>query len=77
MPGAPELHVHRQYEKKICFRTTWLSRGFYSRALLSLLKWWPQISKSSAALGFGFELLNSGERFRAMVALLFIRDLLP
>ena len=29
-------------------------------------------TKSSAALGFGFELLNSGERFRAIMALLFI-----
>ena len=28
--------------------------------------------KSSAALGFGFELLNSGERFRAIMALLFL-----
>ena len=27
--------------------------------------------KSSAALGFGFELLNSGERFRAIMTLLF------
>ena len=28
-------------------------------------------TKSSAALGFGFELLISGERFRAIMALLF------
>ena len=39
---------------------------------MSLLKWWPQVPKSSAALGFGLELLNSGERFRAIMALLFI-----
>ena len=31
---------------------------------------WPQGTKSSAALGFGFELLNSGEGFRAIMALL-------
>ena len=46
-------------------------RWFHSRALLSLLKWWPYLPKSSAALGFGFELLHSGERFRAIMALLF------
>ena len=37
---------------------------------MSLLKCWPQVPKSSAALGFGLELLNSGERFRAIMALL-------
>ena len=37
---------------------------------MSLLKWWPQVRKSSAALGIGLELLNSGERFRAIMALL-------
>ena len=29
-----------------------------------------RIPKSSAALGFGFELLNSGERFRAILTLM-------
>ena len=33
-------------------------RGFHSRALLSLLKWFPQVPKSSAAMGFGFELFK-------------------
>ena len=37
-----------------------------------LLKWWPQGTKRSAALGFGFELLNSGERFRAIFALFLV-----
>ena len=47
------------------------NRGFHSRALLSLLNWCPQVPKSSAALSFGFELLNLSEPFRAIMALLF------
>ena len=38
---------------------------------MSLLKWLPQVPESTAALGLGIELLNSGERFRAITALLF------
>ena len=30
-----------------------------------------RVPNSSAALGFGFKLVNSGERFRAILALLF------
>ena len=71
------VEIHRQYEKNLQFQyhlaqmlEIWYS-GLHSWALLSLLKWWPQVTKSSAALGFGLELLNSGERFRAIMALLF------
>ena len=32
---------------------------------------WPRVRKSSAALGFGFELVTSGERLRSIMALLF------
>ena len=62
-----------QYEKNLLFQNhlAHMLDIWYSGALLSLLKWWPQVPKSSAALGFGFELLNSGERFRAIKALLF------
>ena len=35
-----------------------------------MLKWCPQVPKSSAALGFGFKFLNSGERLRTIIALL-------
>ena len=72
------IEIHRQYEKYLLFQNNltqmlenWYT-GLYSWALLSLLKWWPHVPKSSAAMGFGFELLNSGERFRAIMALLFI-----
>ena len=72
------IEIHRQYEKNLLFQNNlaqmlenWY-RGLHSWALLSLLKWWPHVPKSSTALGFGFELLNSGERFRAIMALLFL-----
>ena len=71
------IEIHGQYEKNLPFKNhlAWMLkiwyRGLHNRALLSLLKWWPQVPKSSAALGFGFEHLNSGERFRAILALLF------
>ena len=75
------VEIHRQYEKNLQFQyhlakmlEIWYS-GLHSWALLSLLKWWPQVPKSSAALGFGLELLNSGERFRAIMTLLY-KDLL-
>ena len=73
------IEIHRQYEKNSSVSEqlgsdAWklVYWGLHSWAPLSLLKWWPHIPKSSAALGFGFELLNSGERFRAIVALLFL-----
>ena len=36
-----------------------------------MLRWLPQGLKNSAALGFRFEPLNSGERCRAILALLY------
>ena len=71
------IELHRQYEKNLQFQNylaqileNWY-RELNNWALLSLLKWWPQVPESSAALGFGLELLNSGERFRAIMVLLF------
>ena len=71
------IEIHSQMKNNLQFQNylaqmleIWY-RGLHSWALLSLLKWWPQVPKSSAALGFGFEPLNSGERFRVIMALLY------
>ena len=71
------IEIHSQMKNNLQFQSylaqmleIWYS-GLHSWARLSLLKWWPQGPKSSAALGFGFEPLKSGERFRAIMALLF------
>ena len=67
------IEIHQYYEKNLLFQNhlaqmleIWY-KGFHSRALLSLLKWWPKMPNSSAALGFEFELLNSGKRLRAIM----------
>ena len=44
-------------------------RGYHRRALQRLLNCWPQDTKKLCCTGFGFELLNSDERFRAILAL--------
>ena len=44
--------------------------GLHSRAFLSLLEWWPRGTKKLCCSGFLVRTLNSGEQFRAILALL-------
>ena len=81
-PGAPGFGAQKyigKYEEKIfCLRTTWLScLKFHIEDCIIELFWvcsngGLRISKSSAALGFVFEFINSDEQFRTIMALLFL-----
>ena len=64
-----QMKNHLQFQNYLAQMLEIWYRGLHSWALLSLLQWWPQGPKNSVALGFGFEPLNSGERFRAIMAL--------
>ena len=74
--GLLSLKNRNTYEntKKIfCFRTTGLRMmkfGIEDFIVGLCSKGGPRIPKSSAELGFGFELLNPGERFGDILALL-------
>ena len=75
--GSNHRNTLENMKKLFCFKTTWLRcmKFGIEHCVVELFKVCSdgdlKVPKGSAALGIGFEHFNSGEQFRAILALFF------